>query len=287
MKNKKSIKENVGSNAMDITFPYASQSAIVRSVQFDEYYQDYLIDETKNLFKQIFGTRRFIKYENSISLISRFLYYILTSILGSQTLGEEYCELMPIDNLTNTPPSKLKKIYVILLHVGFPQFMSYFLNKLQKATKNNSSLSKDFKPSKKDTLKKITHNQIPKLKILFEKYIYAVHISLFYINGRYYEIAKRILNNRYIFTRQLKKNEDKNKYEALGYIILFEIFMKLAKNSKSILLNKNENEDDEKNEKMPKQYNDLPEDEKTARKCTLCLEFCKDISVTNCGHVFC
>lgn len=127
-----------------------------------------------------------------------------------------------------------------MLHVGFPQFISFFLNKLQKATKNQTTLSKgiklcnknlhyinlkykfqifniyiynfiikkfyikklnlfkDVKPTKKDTLKRITHNQIPKLKILFEKYIYAVHISLFYINGRYYEISKRMFNNRYV-----------------------------------------------------------------------------------------
>ncbi|ORY42109.1 hypothetical protein LY90DRAFT_671938 [Neocallimastix californiae] len=284
---KKSSKKNISPNVMDISFPYASQTAIVRSVQFDEYYQDYLINETKNQFKQIFGIRKFIKYENNIALISRFLYYILTSILGSQTLGEEYCELIPINNLNNTPSSKLTKIYIILLHVGFPQFISFFLNKLQKATKNQTTLSKDVKPTKKDTLKRITHNQIPKLKILFEKYIYAVHISLFYINGRYYEISKRMFNNRYIFSRQLQKNEDKNKYEALGYIILFEIFMKLIKNAKSIVLNKGESEDDEKNENIPEQYNKLPEGEKTLRKCTLCLEFCKDISVTNCGHVFC
>lgn len=42
-----------------------------------------------------------------------------------------------------------------------------------------------------------------------------------------------------------------------------------------------------RNENIPEQYNKLPEGEKTLRKCTLCLEFCKDISVTNCGHVFC
>ncbi|OUM63518.1 hypothetical protein PIROE2DRAFT_9938 [Piromyces sp. E2] len=252
-------------DAMDITFPYASQSSIVRSIQFDEYYQDYLVNETKNLFKQIFGTRKFIKYENKITLISRFLYYILTSILGNQTLGEEYCEIIPINNSTKTPPSKL----------------------LQKLTKSSNHQAKNITPTKSDTLKKFTHNQIPKLKILFEKYIYAVHISIFYINGRYYEISKRLFNNRYIFTRQLKKNEDKNKYEALGYIILFEIFIKLFKNSKSLLLNVDEDEDNEKNENIPEQYNHLPEEEKTQRKCTLCLEFCKDISVTNCGHVFC
>jgi len=282
-------KKNVSTtNAMDITFPYASQSSIVRSVQFDEYYQDYLVNETKNLFKQIFGTRKFIKYENKITLISRFLYYILTSILGNQTLGEEYCEIIPINNSTKTPPSKLTKIYGILFHVGFPQFAIFFLNKLQKLTKTSNQVKDiDITPTKKDTLKKFTHNQIPKLKVLFEKYIYAVHISIFYINGRYYEISKRLFNNRYIFTRQLQKNEDKNKYEALGYIILFEIFIKLFKNSKSLLLNVDEDEDNEKNEHIPEQYNHLPEEEKTQRKCTLCLEFCKDISVTNCGHVFC
>ncbi|ORX81380.1 hypothetical protein BCR32DRAFT_268321 [Anaeromyces robustus] len=289
MKNnsKNSNKKSITANAMDITFPYASQSSIVRSVQFDEYYQDYLINETKNLFKQIFGTRKFIKYESNITLISRFLYYILTSIMGNQTLGEEYCEIIPINNSTKTPPSKLKKIYIILLHIGFPHFIKLFLNKLQKVIKNSTTPIKDVNPTKKDTLKRITHNQIPRLKILFEKYIYAVHISLFYINGKYYEISKRILNNRYIFTRQLQKNEDKNKYEALGYIILFEIFIKLMKNSKSLLINKDIDDDDDKDEKIPKQYNQLPEDEKSLRKCTLCLEFCKDISVTNCGHVFC
>jgi len=53
---KKSKKGSVSNtNAIDITFPYASQSSIVRSFQFDEYYQDYLTNETKNLFKQIFG----------------------------------------------------------------------------------------------------------------------------------------------------------------------------------------------------------------------------------------
>jgi len=57
-------KKNVNTaNIMDITFPYASQSSIVRSVQFDEYYQDYLVNETKNIFKQIFGKIKiFVNY---------------------------------------------------------------------------------------------------------------------------------------------------------------------------------------------------------------------------------
>ncbi|ORX48124.1 hypothetical protein BCR36DRAFT_329706 [Piromyces finnis] len=283
-----SKKSTSSANTVDITFPFANQSSIIRSVQFDEYYQDYLINETKNLFKQIFGTRKFIKYENKIAIISRFLYYILTSILGNQTLGEEYCEIIPIKNSTKTPPSKLTKIYGILFQIGFPQLTILFLNKLQKITKtSNNTKEIATKSTKSDTLKKFTHNQIPRLKTLLEKYIYAVHISLFYINGRYYEISKRILKNRYIFTRKLQKNEDKNKYEALGYIILFEIFIKLIKNSKSILSNVDEDEEKENNEGVPKQYNYLPEEEKNQRKCTLCLEFCKDISVTNCGHVFC
>jgi len=63
---------------------------------------------------------------------------------------------------------------------------------------NNICTYVDVTPTKKDTLRKFTHNQIPKLKILIEKYIYAVHISIFYINGRYYEISKRLFNNRYV-----------------------------------------------------------------------------------------
>jgi len=33
--------------------------------------------------------------------------------LGNQTLGEEYCEIIPINNATKTPPSKLVCIYII------------------------------------------------------------------------------------------------------------------------------------------------------------------------------
>jgi len=73
---KKSYKNSIyNANAMDITFPYASQSSIVRSVQFDEYYQDYLTNETKNLFKQIFGKLSYF-YNYKIKLFFIKKYYM-------------------------------------------------------------------------------------------------------------------------------------------------------------------------------------------------------------------
>lgn len=44
-------------------------------------------------------------YQTEIDVFSDLCYYSLTTLLGTQTLGEEYCDIMQIKSSSNTFPS--------------------------------------------------------------------------------------------------------------------------------------------------------------------------------------
>lgn len=44
-------------------------------------------------------------YQTEVEVFSDLCYYSLTTLLGMQTLGEEYCDIMQIRDSTNTFPS--------------------------------------------------------------------------------------------------------------------------------------------------------------------------------------
>lgn len=60
------------------------------------------------------GARRQHQWQKEINTLSNFCYYGLTTLLGTQTLGEEYCDLVQINQYTHTFPGVL---------VSFPFFL--------------------------------------------------------------------------------------------------------------------------------------------------------------------
>lgn len=50
------------------------------------------------------GARRQHQWQKEINTLSDLSYYGLTTLLGTQTLGEEYCDLVQINQYTQTYP---------------------------------------------------------------------------------------------------------------------------------------------------------------------------------------
>ena len=72
------------------------QPEILRAYQRDEEYKlmlRYLVMEALEVFIKY---RTLSKYDAEIKMGSDFLYYVLTTIRGKQTLGEEYCSIIPV-----------------------------------------------------------------------------------------------------------------------------------------------------------------------------------------------
>ncbi len=58
------------------------------------------------------------EWREELALSSDFLYYGLTTLLGRQTLGQEYCGVQLIDS-SKKFPSKIRRIcYIVLACVG-------------------------------------------------------------------------------------------------------------------------------------------------------------------------
>lgn len=50
------------------------------------------------------GARRQHQWQKEINTVSDLCYYALTTLLGNQTLGEEYCDIVQINQYTQTYP---------------------------------------------------------------------------------------------------------------------------------------------------------------------------------------
>lgn len=49
--------------------------------------------------KQEIGQQRLAKWDQSIKIGSDFIYYLATTLAGSQTLGEEYADITTVHHL--------------------------------------------------------------------------------------------------------------------------------------------------------------------------------------------
>ncbi|RMD41393.1 hypothetical protein DV735_g3763, partial [Chaetothyriales sp. CBS 134920] len=153
--------------------------------------------------------------------------------------------------------------------------------------------------------------------------IYAISLATFYFTGSFYHISKRLTNMRYIFTKQIADGEQRESYEVLGVLMVAQLAVQFALHIKETFMASKDGQkavsslvsagavpaaDSDLSEAVPDSSHSIalgtpvleePRvnllDSQTMkwipdaqqRKCTLCLEPFKDLSVTTCGHVFC
>ena len=77
---------------------------IVRANQKDVYYQAILQEQMTRVAQQFLGARRQHVWQKEINTVSDICYYGLTTLLGTQTLGEEYCDIVQINQYNQTYP---------------------------------------------------------------------------------------------------------------------------------------------------------------------------------------
>lgn len=141
-------------------------------------------------------------HKEELNLLSDFSYFGLTTLFGKQTLGEEYCDIMQIEGKNSLPLVVEERIFLILFHILVP----YLLNRLNSwATSlnridipgNEASRNSDRNAFLSDSRKKKLASVLPRV-ISFLGILKRVHVALFFFNGEFYHISKRVLNIRYV-----------------------------------------------------------------------------------------
>ncbi|MQL86860.1 hypothetical protein Taro_019393 [Colocasia esculenta] len=101
-------------------FPLAAQPEIMRAAEKDDQYAYFVHDACRDAFRQLFGTRVAVAYQNEMKLVGQTLYYLLTTGTGQQTLGEEYCDIIQVSGSHGLPPTPARRALFIVYQTAIP-----------------------------------------------------------------------------------------------------------------------------------------------------------------------
>lgn len=257
---------------------------------------------------KIFKGQRFINtHPDEIAVFGKSLYYLVTTVLGARTLGEEYVDILYVTRLGKRFPRLPNRLLFTLAFIVVPYFVTRIARKMKvKSGEASTWLEKTFTsyPSLLDT-------------------IMNVHIALFYFQGLFYSISKRVFGLRYAFghNKDPQKLQRTGNYSVLGGIMLLQFAVKmlisLNQYSKSQEAQARDQQESPENaaasgviskleqlEELQKlieadtavsdrvrvdlsDSKQLPYLPETSRSCMLCLSPMVDPSAANCGHLFC
>ncbi|GAA5862454.1 hypothetical protein JCM8547_002070 [Rhodosporidiobolus lusitaniae] len=246
--------EDVGRSAASRVpfFANAAQPEIVRANQKDLYYLSELTERIEDLSRSFLGTRWLQKWSRELREGSKLAYFGLTTLLGSQTLGEEYCDILQYQRKDRRPPSLPRRAALVVLHVLFPYFLArtyanlrrtliarYAATRAAEAEIDSLFGSSPPPPPKKNFLERLLERlgpvaqELPSFETLTEDYLRSVHLAIFYLFGRYYSLSKRITDIRFISMQGRRANSSAtasapapSSYEVLGVLMGVQLIVR-------------------------------------------------------------
>lgn len=224
-----------GDPSRTFNYPWAAAPDIIRSNQKDAYFQSVLLTQLSAVIRSLYGTRSEHKWASEASLFTELLYLGLTTFIGNRTLGEEYCDIVQVEDDTHRLPSIARRSGYILSSVLLPYTLTRFLPAFRKRLR--AKLEKRLKRAHHRRVSDSAQIKNPPKKVSqFQEYIlkhldsitspapvYAVSLAVFYFSGAYYQLSKRIFGLRYVFTRKLTEGDQRAGYEVLGVLLVVQM----------------------------------------------------------------
>lgn len=305
-----------------LLYPFASAPDIALAQQKDAYFTSHLTDALSDLLRRLLGARAAHVLAPDLRSLAALLYFALTSLPGNRTLGEEYCGLVQVEAATGRLPSlRARAAYIagaILAPYAAIRLLPPLLSRLRSAIQRRlATLRRRADGCGKEARfwEYLSHHLASLTHLLPFR---SLLLALFYLDGSYYDLTKRLLSLRYLFTRAVPRTPDRSGYQVLGVLLVCQLAVEAglrARSALSSLTSSNHviSRDPDLDEKEPEllaskahlatlthtPYLHRPRyqlaDDKVMRyirgsqqrKCTLCLEELKDPAATQCGHVFC
>lgn len=261
---------------MTASLTRAGPAEILRAAQKDESFREKLRNLLFEISLQVGGTRVLVKYRDLISASGNLLYYGTTTLSGLQTLGEEYTGIIQFDTSQSNIPSFRKRLLMILLSEFGQKLTHLLLVNLQ----HNYYLKDD-----KSSIRLEARQQLIKAVIylkLIVSFLERFHKAIFYWTGYYGQLSKRMTGIQYVLVRYwLKNRESLYGFKLLSIVTMLQTLIYISMKSLSVF-NESSCEQNMHTSTNTESLAVLPN-----KRCPLCLDERKNVSVTPCGHLFC
>ncbi|KIW16607.1 hypothetical protein PV08_03795 [Exophiala spinifera] len=237
--------------APSLEYPFAPSPDILRTHEKDAYVTGTISSQASTILRALLGARVAHKYSDATAHLSELLYLCLTTLLGNRTLGEEYCDVVQIEDDTLRLAGLGRRIGYIASVVFSPWMLGKTLPALRR--KLRSKLERNIEHAQKKKKKKTTHDygvgsgsgsggeQHTGTGLKVQEYLlkhldtltspnplYALSLATFYFTGAYYHLSKRLFRLRYVFTKQIKPDEQRVGYEVLGVLLVLQMAVQSA-----------------------------------------------------------
>ncbi|KAF4637086.1 hypothetical protein G7Y89_g992 [Cudoniella acicularis] len=220
------VSEKVA-DAPSFNYPFAAAPDIIRSHQKDAYFEGVLLNHLSNLLRRLYGARFIHTYTTEARTFSELLYLGLTTFIGNRTLGEEYCDIIQIEDDSLKLPAISRRGGYILTAILLPYSLNKILPSFRarirgKLESNLRRLSRN-KQQKSSSFKIQAYLLSHLSTITSPSPIHALTLTIFYFSGAYYQLSKRLWGLRYIFTKRIAPSEARVGYEVLGVLLVLQM----------------------------------------------------------------
>lgn len=283
----------------------AGAPELVRCNQKDRFYTDHLTSLLSDLFRQTLPLRLWLRWQRELQLVAELSYHGFTTVLGNQTLGEEYCNIIqvgpsnPVDGRYAVAGFVRRLVPVIVQTVGV-YAVEKALEVVYRRIRDRDLLSLQLSAREYELLERIVG--------YLEDVVSGasrLHLALFYLHGLFYHVGKRLASVKYLMVRynmaMAQEPSSLHTYRVLGWLILIQLGIQALKVCYNVARRK-ESQRDEAKDRLQIISEDVEEardggmritwqtpamDAASQFKCPLCLELCSSQTSTVCGHIFC
>ncbi|GAD94071.1 peroxisome biosynthesis protein (Peroxin-10), putative [Paecilomyces variotii No. 5] len=260
-------------------YPFATSPDIIRSHEKDAFITSTLTSQAQSIARSLRGARYAHVHTDAIKRITELLYFSLTTLLGNRTLGEEYCDVVQLEDDTLQFPSIVRRAgYIVssillpwVLQRILPSFRQRLRLKLERSVAREQAKKAQKNGSVKLSARKKETENAFFTKLRIQSYIlehldsitslspiFALSLTTFYFTGAYYHLSKRFWGLRYVFTKKIGESEQRIGYEVLGVLLVLQMAVQGVIHIRQTLAPAQESEDDVVSESKARKDENIP-----------------------------